>query len=82
MTRQFDRGGALKVGPESAEADPGPVCYGRGDQPTVTDANLLLGRFATSGLLGGEILLDEQRTRRVFESERVRWGPLSSLPKE
>ncbi len=66
----FDRGGALKVGPESAGADPGPICYGRGEQPTVTDANLLLGRFATTGLLGGEMLLDEERTRRIFESAK------------
>lgn len=66
----FDRGGALKVGPESAGAVPGPICYGRGEQPTVTDANLLLGRFHTNGLLGGEMLLDEDRTRRVFESAK------------
>jgi N-methylhydantoinase A len=66
----FDRGGALKVGPESAGADPGPICYGRGEQPTVTDANLLLGRFGSTGLLGGEMLLDEKRTRHMFESAR------------
>src|SRR5262249_8792638 len=42
---RFDAGGALRVGPESAGADPGPICYGRGEQPTVTDANLLLGRI-------------------------------------
>jgi N-methylhydantoinase A len=70
----FDRGGALKVGPESAGADPGPVCYGRGEQPTVTDANLLLGRFASTGLLGGQMILDEERTRRVFESARDQLG--------
>jgi len=39
---RFDAGGVLRVGPESAGADPGPICYGRGIQPTVTDANLLL----------------------------------------
>ena len=42
---RFDRAGALRVGPESAGADPGPICYGRGTQPTVTDANLILGEF-------------------------------------
>ncbi|MBV8897889.1 MAG: hydantoinase/oxoprolinase family protein, partial [Acidobacteriaceae bacterium] len=49
----FDRGGALKVGPESAGAMPGPICYGRGEQPTVTDANLLLGRLDADSFLGG-----------------------------
>ena len=42
---RFDAGGALRVGPESAGADPGPICYGKGTEPTVTDANLLLGGF-------------------------------------
>src|SRR5262249_34897172 len=42
---RFDAAGALRVGPESAGADPGPICYGRGTEPTVTDANLLLGRL-------------------------------------
>src|SRR5579863_8694150 len=42
---RFDAAGALRVGPESAGADPGPICYGRGTQPTVTDANLILGRL-------------------------------------
>src|SRR5207245_1476361 len=41
---RFDAAGSLRVGPESAGAGPGPICYGRGMQPTVTDANLLLGR--------------------------------------
>jgi N-methylhydantoinase A len=64
---RFDRGGALRVGPESAGADPGPVCYGRGEQPTVTDAHLILGRLDREGLLGGEFHLDEQRARRFME---------------
>ncbi len=72
----FDCGGALKVGPESAGAVPGPICYGRGTQPTVTDANLLLGRFGGSGLLGGGMTLDEERTRSYFERAK---GPLSSV---
>jgi N-methylhydantoinase A len=56
-----DAGGALRVGPESAGADPGPACYGKGTRPTVTDANLALGRFAGGGLLSGEMELDEER---------------------
>lgn len=58
--------GALRVGPESAGADPGPACYGRGGtQATVTDANLVLGRLPT-GLAGGEIVLDVTRARRAI----------------
>ena len=54
-----DAGGALRVGPESAGADPGPVCYGRGgSRPTVTDANLILGRLAADQFLGGQMDLD------------------------
>jgi len=68
----FDTGGALRVGPESAGADPGPVCYGRGTRPTVTDANLLLGRLDPDFFLGGEVTLDEPRTRHVFESAKGR----------
>jgi N-methylhydantoinase A len=56
IARQDD-GGLLRVGPTSAGADPGPACYGRGSEPTVTDANLLLGRLDPSGLLGGSMLL-------------------------
>ena len=52
-------GGALHVGPESAGAEPGPVCYGRGGtEPTVTDANLVLGRLGADRFLGGEMRLD------------------------
>ncbi len=60
---RFDLGGALRVGPESAGADPGPIAYGRGEQPTVTDAHLVLGRLGVEGLLGGEFRLDERRVR-------------------
>jgi N-methylhydantoinase A len=49
---RFDRGGTLRVGPESAGAEPGPMCYGCGERPTVTDANLVLGRLGSEGLLG------------------------------
>ena len=62
---RFDAGGALRVGPESAGADPGPICYGRGTEPTVTDANLLLGRLQPQRFLGGEFTLDLERTRRL-----------------
>lgn len=62
---RFDAAGALRVGPESAGADPGPICYGRGTQPTVTDANLLLGRLPADRFLGGEFTLQLERTRRI-----------------
>jgi N-methylhydantoinase A len=55
----LDEGGALRVGPRSAGARPGPACYGRGgDAPTVTDANLVLGYLADGAVLGGEVVLD------------------------
>lgn len=57
----LDPGGMLQLGPESAGADPGPACYGRGGgRPTVTDANLLLGRLQAQAFLGGEMRLDYQ----------------------
>lgn len=62
---RFDAAGALRVGPESAGADPGPICYGRGLQPTVTDANLLLGRLLADKFLGGSFVLDQERTRAI-----------------
>ena len=62
---RFDAAGALRVGPESAGADPGPISYGRGLEPTVTDANLLLGRLQPQRFLGGEFTLDLERTRRI-----------------
>ncbi len=73
---RFDAGGALRVGPESAGADPGPICYGRGTQPAVTDANLLLGRLQPDKFLGGTFTLDLERTRAVttewLAKQRVR----------
>jgi N-methylhydantoinase A len=62
---RFDAGGALRVGPESAGADPGPICYGKGERPTVTDANLLLGRLPTDQFLGGNFQLDLPRTQKI-----------------
>ena len=64
---RVDAGGALRVGPESAGADPGPACYGRGEQFTVTDAQLVLGRLGAGGLLGGRMTLDGERARRAAQ---------------
>jgi N-methylhydantoinase A len=63
-----DRGGALRVGPRSAGADPGPACYGRGGaEPTVTDANLLLGNLAADSRLAGGVALDGEASRGAIE---------------
>jgi len=62
-----DTGGALRVGPVSAGADPGPVAYGRGGtEPTVTDANLVLGRLGAESLLGGELRLDVDAAKQAI----------------
>jgi N-methylhydantoinase A/oxoprolinase/acetone carboxylase beta subunit len=58
---RVDEGGLLRVGPESAGADPGPACYGTGSQPTVTDAHVVLGRIAPDQFLGGEMPIDPAR---------------------
>jgi N-methylhydantoinase A len=76
---RFDAGGALRVGPESAGADPGPICYGRGTRPTVTDANLLLGRLPADRFLGGEFRLDPARCRRLTRAWLKRQGIPMSL---
>ena len=78
---RFDAGGVLRVGPESAGADPGPICYGRGVQPTVTDANLLLGRMLPSRFLGGDFTLDLERTRRITREWLKQQGTWLSLEK-
>ncbi len=62
-----DSGGALRVGPQSAGADPGPACYGKGHEFTVTDANLLLGRLDPDFFLGGRMALDVDRARQAAE---------------
>lgn len=82
----FDRDGLLKVGPISAGAEPGPACYARGgDQPTVTDANLLLGRLSSRGLLDGDMGLDPELSAKAmapladslgFTAERTAHGVL------
>jgi N-methylhydantoinase A/oxoprolinase/acetone carboxylase beta subunit len=58
---RVDAGGLLRVGPESAGADPGPACYGSGTEATVTDAHVVLGRIAADQLLGGAMAIDAQR---------------------
>jgi len=64
---RLDPGGALLVGPESAGADPGPACYGRGGtEPTVTDANLVLGRLRPDAFLGGRMTLDTSAARAAI----------------
>lgn len=62
-----DRGGSLLVGPESAGADPGPACYGRGKFPTVTDANLALGRLDPESFLGGEMKIYPDKSFEAIE---------------
>ena len=69
----IDPGGALTVGPESAGAEPGPVCYGRGNEtPTVTDANLALGYLNPAYLVGGALALDRDRALVAIEEKLAR----------
>ena len=65
---RVDTGGALVVGPESAGADPGPACYGKGVQLTVTDANLYLGRLLSDRFLGGRMTLDRPRVEGLMDN--------------
>ncbi len=66
----IDDVGALKVGPHSSGADPGPICYrGGGAEPTITDANVVLGRIDPHNFLGGEIVLDEGGARAGIEQK-------------
>jgi N-methylhydantoinase A len=73
---RFDAGGMLRVGPESAGAEPGPICFGRGTMPTVTDANFLLGRLDQDSFLGGGVRLDRQRTEHIMREQK---GSLPSV---
>jgi N-methylhydantoinase A len=75
---RFDAGGMLRVGPESAGANPGPICFGRGALPTVTDANLLLGRLDPASFLGGGVELDMERTRQRMHELK---GSLATVEK-
>src|SRR3954471_23665097 len=71
----FDRDRLMKVGPQSAGAQPGPACYGRGGtDATVTDANLVLGRLSSRGLLGGGMALDEGLARKAIAPLAERLG--------
>jgi N-methylhydantoinase A len=74
----LDEGDALKVGPESAGADPGPICYGKGNEITVTDANLFLGRLIPEHFLGGNMPLDKVRLNSYFK----RLSEKAGLPSE
>ncbi len=66
----LDEVGALKVGPHSAGADPGPICYrGGGSEPTITDANVVLGRLDPDNFLGGEMKLDADAARRGIKEK-------------
>jgi len=77
----IDDGGALRVGPESAGADPGPICYDRGgERTTLTDANLLLGRINPESFLGGDIDIVADRTRELFDEQIA--GPLGQSVEE
>jgi N-methylhydantoinase A len=67
---RFDAGGMLHVGPESAGADPGPICFGMGEFATVTDANLLLGRLDAETFLGGSVALDRERSLRLMDQQK------------
>ena len=81
---RVDSLGLLKVGPDSSGADPGPVCYGQGgEQPTVTDADLMLGYLDANYFLGGKMKLDSDGTKKALErlgrplrmsAEEVAWG--------
>ena len=71
----IDPGGFLQVGPQSAGADPGPACYGRGaEEPTLTDANVVLGRLNPDYFLGGNLALDASRSHTALERLAERLG--------
>src|SRR5690606_22915352 len=66
----LDPGGLLRVGPSSAGARPGPACYGHPEaRPTVTDANVVLGRLNQEALLGGAMLIDAKASERAIDNE-------------
>lgn len=76
---RFDAGCMLRVGPESAGSTPGPICFGRGELPTVTDANLILGRLDAASFLGGAVPLDVERTRAYMEKIKSAIGSVEEL---
>ncbi len=71
---RIDEGGSLTVGPESAGADPGPICYGKGSEITVTDANLYLRRLIPEHFLGGEMSLETEKLNKSMEEMAERAG--------
>ncbi len=71
---RVDEGGSLRVGPESAGADPGPACYGRSALPTVTDAHAVLGHFPGAALLNGEFELKVARARHALDNLSAEMG--------
>lgn len=71
---RLDAGGSLTVGPESAGADPGPICYGKGSEITVTDANLYLGRLIPEHFLGGEMSLETEKLNKTMEEMAAKAG--------
>lgn len=71
---RVDEGGLLRVGPESAGADPGPACYGKGELPAVTDAHVVLGRISAHQFLGGAMHLDPARSFRALEPLAAKLG--------
>jgi N-methylhydantoinase A len=76
----FDKAGGIQVGPKSAGAAPGPVCYGHGNtQPTVTDANLVLGYINPNGLAGGTIKVDRQAAADAIDEQVLKRVGLSLL---
>jgi N-methylhydantoinase A len=77
---ELDAGGAMKVGPESAGADPGPICYGKGERLTVTDANLILERLRPSFFLGGAMRLATDRIAPALR--RLDWTRGWKTPEE
>jgi N-methylhydantoinase A len=76
---RFDEGGMLRVGPESAGADPGPICFGRGRVATVTDANLLLGRLDAESFLGGSVPLYRDRAEELLREQKGALGPVEEF---
>jgi len=74
----LDHGGALKVGPQSAGSEPGPICYGKGEKITVTDANLFLGRICAEYFLGGRMRLYPDRVSGFFHlfAKQLKMHPL------
>jgi N-methylhydantoinase A len=76
---RLDAGGMLHVGPESAGADPGPICFGRGERATVTDANFVLGRMDAESFLGGDVRLDDERTLRMMREQKGTAGTVEEF---